>query len=169
MSEETNTADDKAGENGTEEFKAITSQEALTKVIGARINAVKSQYADYDDLKAKAEQFDKATEATKTEIEKANERATKAEAALTPAQQQVARLEVALAKGLTATQAKRLVGTTKEEFAADADELLADLGSKPKPKPDPKGLKSGSSGSSEQQTGKEKAAAALRQLRGAGD
>lgn len=38
------------------------------------------------------------------------------------------KLEVALDKGLTKTQAKRLVGTTLEELAADADELLKDFG-----------------------------------------
>lgn len=42
-----------------------------------------------------------------------------------------ARLKVAIEKGLTATQAKRLVGDTEEDLAADADELLADLGAKP--------------------------------------
>lgn len=36
--------------------------------------------------------------------------------------------EIALDKGLTKTQAKRLVGTTREELEADADELLASWG-----------------------------------------
>lgn len=36
----------------------------------------------------------------------------------------VARLEVALEKGLSAVLAKRLVGNTREELEADADELL---------------------------------------------
>lgn len=45
------------------------------------------------------------------------------------------RWKVALDRGLTATQAKRLVGETAEELAADADELLADLGVKPGGKP----------------------------------
>lgn len=39
-----------------------------------------------------------------------------------------ARLRVALAKGLSETQAKRLVGNTAEELAADADELLREFG-----------------------------------------
>lgn len=39
-----------------------------------------------------------------------------------------ARYKVALDKGLSLTRAKRLVGDTEEELAADADELLADLG-----------------------------------------
>jgi len=39
------------------------------------------------------------------------------------------RAEVAAEKKLTSAQAKRLVGTTREELAADADELLKDFGS----------------------------------------
>lgn len=41
------------------------------------------------------------------------------------------RWKVALDKGLTATQAKRLVGETYDELVADADELVADLGLNP--------------------------------------
>lgn len=39
-----------------------------------------------------------------------------------------ARFKVALEKGLSITQAKRLVGSTEDELSADADELLVDLG-----------------------------------------
>lgn len=42
-------------------------------------------------------------------------------------------LEVALEKGLTKKQALRLVGNTKEELEADADEYLTDLGLKAEP------------------------------------
>lgn len=52
---------------------------------------------------------------------------------LTAAESRATRLEIALEKGLTATQVKRLVGTTKEELLADAEELLADLGVKKAP------------------------------------
>lgn len=41
------------------------------------------------------------------------------------------RLRVALDKGLTATQAKRLVGDTEDELTADADEILESWGAKP--------------------------------------
>lgn len=83
----------------------------------------------------KAEQ-DKA-DADRSEAEKraaAEERATAAELRAT-------RLEVAHDKGLTPAQAKRLVGTTREELEADADEILRDFPaaakSPPAPKPDP--------------------------------
>ena len=52
------------------------------------------------------------------------------------------RARVALEKGLTAAQEKRLVGSTKEVLLADADQLLIDLGAIPPvppvvPQPDP--------------------------------
>lgn len=157
---------------GSDAFKAITSQEELNRVIGARINQVKSQYADYDEIREKAQKFDKADEANKSELQKAIERAEKAEKDLTPAQTQVARLEVALEKGLTLTQAKRLVGSTKDELAADADELLADLGGKSGGgaggKRDARTLQSGSRGNGDAGaglTGKERAASLLRDYR----
>lgn len=45
---------------------------------------------------------------------------------------EVLKLKVALDKGLTLVQAKRLVGETEEELQKDADELLASFGSKGK-------------------------------------
>lgn len=83
----------------------------------------------------KAEQ-DRA-DADKSEAEKraaAEERATAAEL-------RALRLEVAHGKGLTPGQSKRLVGSTREELEADADEILRDFPTGPKappaPKPDP--------------------------------
>lgn len=48
---------------------------------------------------------------------------------------QVLRLTVALEKGLTASQAKRLVGNTKDELMADADELVQSFGGQGKTDP----------------------------------
>lgn len=42
----------------------------------------------------------------------------------------IARFEVAAAKGLTPAQARRLVGSTKEELEADADAMVEELGLK---------------------------------------
>jgi hypothetical protein len=159
--EETTSTDE-----GKNEFKAPASQEEFDRMVGPRLERERAKFADYDDIKTKAAEFDKAQDAAKTELQKAAERAEKAESERDTLRTASLRAEVALAKGLTASQAKRLVGSTKEELEADADELLADLGpSKTTNKADPKNLRSGSSGSSEQLTGKEKAAAALRQLR----
>lgn len=79
---------------------------------------VKSQR---DDFKKKAKEYE---DATKSESDKATERATAAEQRATTAEAELARTRVALAKGLTPAQAKRLSGSTEEELTADADELL---------------------------------------------
>lgn len=77
----------------------------------------------------KARSFDALEEANKTEQQRLAERAEAAEKELATTRLESARNQVALEKGLTPNQAKRLVGSTPEELAADADELLADLGS----------------------------------------
>jgi len=70
---------------------------------------------------AKVKQFE---DANKSESEKLTEKASTAEQEATSAKSDAARLRVALKKGLTEVQAKRLVGETEEELEADADELL---------------------------------------------
>jgi len=64
----------------------------------------------------------------KSEVTRLTEQVTRLTQELATATVDRARLKVALDKGLTATQAKRLVGSDEDELAADADELLADLG-----------------------------------------
>ena len=76
------------------------------------------------DLKAALKKIQDAEDADKTEAQKAADRATQAESDAKAARAEAARLKVALRKGLTETQAKRLVGETEEEMESDADELL---------------------------------------------
>lgn len=87
-------------------------------------------------------------EKDKTEIEKLKDAQTVAEKRAEEAELQVLRFEVAAEKGLSASQAKRLIGTTKDELMSDADDLLeafkSDKDTKKappdgKPKPDLKG------------------------------
>ena len=63
-----------AGEQQTE--RTFTQAE-MNAIISDRLTRERSKYADYDDLKAKAAQFDAAQEAGKTELQKANEKAAK--------------------------------------------------------------------------------------------
>jgi len=76
---------------------------------------------------AAAKKLAEIEEANKTEIEKAQARADAAERDLATTRIDALRNSVALDKKLTPSQAKRLVGATREELEADADELLADL------------------------------------------
>lgn len=92
------------------------------------------------DNKAAADRLAEIEESSKSEAQRLAERAEKAERELTTFQTASLRSEVALEKGLTAAQSRRLIGDTREELEADADQLLADLGdaNKPRsPRPDP--------------------------------
>jgi|JI9StandDraft_1071089.scaffolds.fasta_scaffold45242_2 hypothetical protein len=68
--------------------------------------------------------------AGQSETEKLTGKLTEAEQRAATAEARAMRLEVAHDKGLTSAQANRLVGTTKEELEADADELLAQFSPK---------------------------------------
>lgn len=74
-----------------------------------------------ETLRLKLQEFE---DRDKSEAEKVAERAKTAEDRATQAESKALRLEVAFEKGLTPAQAKRLVGSTREELEADADELL---------------------------------------------
>lgn len=109
----------KPGENQT------FTQDDVDRIVADRLkrerDSTKTKYADYDDLKAKAEGAT-TLEARVADIERqaadANARALRA--------------EVANDKGLTPSQARRLVGSSKEELEADATELLKDIGAQQK-------------------------------------
>lgn len=64
----------------------------------------------------------------KSETDKLKDSLTVAEKRASDAEARALRLEVAAEKGLTLAQAKRLVGATKEELEADAEELLESFG-----------------------------------------
>ena len=88
-----------------------------------------------DTLKTAAETAARQGETTEQRLERENAelKATVA-AATSGGNDDVAkenlRLQVAIEKGLNTAQLKRLIGNTKEELLADADELLNSFGSK---------------------------------------
>lgn len=71
-----------------------------------------------------AQRLTEAEDADKSEVQRANDKAAAAEARAKAAETRADRAEVAAAKGLSASLASRLVGETREELEADADELL---------------------------------------------
>lgn len=85
--------------------------------------------ADRQKDRERIDQLERAerdrTDALKTEEQRREEARQLAEQEAKDSKIEAARLRVALAKGLTETQAKRLIGETEEELSADADELLA--------------------------------------------
>jgi hypothetical protein len=82
-----------------------------------------------DTLQSKV---DEAARAGETETQKLQREVEEMKGKLAKAGEtsvETIKLRVALEKGLTPTQAKRLVGTTEEELTADADEILESWGS----------------------------------------
>ena len=75
-----------------------------------------------------AKRLKEAEDADKSELQKINEKAAESDKAAAHARSELLRLRVAMRKGLTEAQAKRLVGETEEELEADADELLVSFG-----------------------------------------
>ncbi|TLM87215.1 hypothetical protein [Pseudarthrobacter sp. NamE5] len=113
-----------AGEpNGqVSEFKPPATQADLDRIIQDRVARVKTSFADYDDLKAKAAQVDgfqsriSELEATNTELDgKVKDFESKAERAQIVSQ-------VAEAKGVPASA---LRGNTREELEAHADDIAS--------------------------------------------
>lgn len=123
-------AEESKSEGQQEDFAPITSQEELDRRIGERLkrerDKVAGQFSDYEDLKAKAAKFDDIEQAQKSELERAKERADKAEAEIErmreSARQSALVSKVAEEAGVPASLLK---GGTEEELRASADAIAA--------------------------------------------
>ena len=115
MGTETNTNQDVTTTQGAPE-KTFT-QDEVNRIVTSRL----SKYSDYDELKAKAEKFDEAEEANKSELEKALEKANKLQTELDDLHKRdeirAVRDEVSQTTGVPASL---LTGKTKEECEAQA-------------------------------------------------
>jgi hypothetical protein len=125
-----------------EEQEQTFTQADVDRIVAERLKrereATKTKYGDYDAIKKQAEG-----------AKSLEERVAEIETQATAAEHRALIAEVAVVKGLNESQAKRLVGTTREELLADADVLLEDIGERkkqgnrvpsegtnPQPKPD---------------------------------
>ena len=116
------------GTGGTDNESGYTppaTQADLDRIIADRLSRERARYADYDDLKTKAGEYDKVQDAAKSDLQKANDRAEQLARELATEQAARLRHEAAAKAGLSADLAARLQGTTAEELAADAAALKA--------------------------------------------
>lgn len=101
------------------------TQAEMNAIISDRLSRERSKYADYGDLKSKAQQFDAAQEAGKTELQKANEKAAKLQEQLDTLTRantlRELRSKVAAATGVPA---ELLSGDTEESCTAQAQAIL---------------------------------------------
>lgn len=77
-----------------------------------------------DEDADRQQKLDDADKANQTELEKVQTQLADLQGKLTAQEQTALRARVALRKGLSEAQAKRLAGDTEEELEADADDLL---------------------------------------------
>lgn len=111
MSEAAPEGGNNSGETpAADEFKAITTQEDLNKVIDERLKRERAKYADYKDLKTKAAELDQIKTANQTEAEKTAER--------------IAALEADLAKTRLDALRRRVAGDHKITDQDDIDLFL---------------------------------------------
>lgn len=121
MADENETQDDgaKPDETGLGDAgkKALDAERAARRKAEKELGELKTQVQSLED-------------AGKSEVDKLRSQVASLTKDAEAATAKADRMEVAAAKGLTLAQARRLVGSTKDELEADADELLADLGLK---------------------------------------
>lgn len=115
-----------SGETPTaDEFKPITSQDDLNKVISDRVARERAKYADYKDVKAKAAKFEEYEAANQTEAEKTAKRIADLEAELNNTRRDSLRLTIASANGITDADDIDLflTGTDEETLTKQAKRL----------------------------------------------
>lgn len=115
---------EQGGQSGT--YTPPATQADLDRIIAERLSRERAKYADYDEMKTKAAEFDKATEATKSEIQKAVERAELAEAkaAAFEKREQVAAWAKDIVKD-SPIPADALRGDTEDELKVHFEQLKA--------------------------------------------
>lgn len=112
-------------DGGNSGFTPPATQEEFNALVAERIKRERAKYADYNDLKAKAGQFDELTEAQKTEIQKATERAEAAERALNESRSQAARFSVLAKHGIPDEYQDLVQGADADSLEASAAKVKA--------------------------------------------
>lgn len=114
------TQDNAEGQNRT------FTQEEVNAIVGKRVAEEKGKFADYEDLKAKAAKYDEAEEASKSELQKATERANNLEAELNGLKkaEEIRQMREKIASE-TGIPANLINGTTEDECKAQAEAIKA--------------------------------------------
>ena len=109
----------------TNEPERTFTQAEVDAIVGDRLKRDRAKYADYDDLKAKADKFDEITEANKSELQKAIELnqtlQTELDAMKTANELRDIRSKVSEETGVPMNL---LNGTTEEECRTQAQSIL---------------------------------------------
>ena len=108
-------ADEKSDSLGDAGKRALDAERKRARAAERELKELRTKVKDAEDK-------------DKSELERLQDRIAQAEKRAENAEGKVDRYEVAAAKGLTPAQAKRLVGSTREELEDDADAMRSELG-----------------------------------------
>jgi hypothetical protein len=134
-------APENGGADGGTEFKPITSQDELNRALADRLARERAKYADYKDVKAKADRLDQIEAANKTEAEKVAERIAALEADNQRIQTESLRLRIAAKHGISTEPGKDgepsdadlfLTGTDEASMTRQAQRLSAQVADRKK-------------------------------------
>lgn len=107
--------------NPVEPTEKTFTQDEVNRIVAERVK----RYANYEELKQKAEQFDKIEEESKSELQKALDKANGLQTELDALKEKETlrdlRDEVSKEKGVPANL---LTGTTREECEAQAEDII---------------------------------------------
>lgn len=144
------------------------TQAQLNSFLANQKREIESRYEGFDDIKAKAAEFDKLEDEQKNAIDKANEAATSAakerdtyKGEVDSLKVQLLRQKISATKGLDPDLWDRVRGGTEEEITADVEALVEKF----TPAPKRSGAFRSGASAPDGATGKGRAAAALRGMR----
>lgn len=102
------------------------TQEEVNAIVGERVRRESAKYADYETLKAKASKYDEAEEASKSELQKAQERADALQTQINQmnAENELRGIRDKVAKE-TGVPAELLFGSDEETCKAQAEAIKA--------------------------------------------
>lgn len=126
-----NAAGQPAPNGGTGGQQTTYTDAEVQSIVRQRLAAERSKLGDVAELRRKAEAYDAAQAAAQTDAEKAAEQIAQLQRENEQLKQGQLRADIAAKHGLSATQAKRLVGANEDELTADAAELAKELGITP--------------------------------------
>ena len=110
----------------TTETEKTFTQDDVNAIVGERLAREREKFADYELLKEKASKFDEAEEASKSELQKATERAEKLESELkTMKKAEELRAIREKVSGETGVPASLLTAETEEGCTEQAKGILA--------------------------------------------
>jgi len=137
MADENNTADGTETEdsNSQTDQDASATDQSKDNVPAEVKAALKKANKEAETLRLKLKEFE---DRDKTDAQKLQEERDALKAERDNLQMAQLRREVADEKGLTPAQAKRLVGTTRDELESDADDIITTFPAQPAPPVKPK-------------------------------